>query len=399
MKALIQLKTTQPLLITLTLLCFTLSPKARAVSPAPDGGYPGQNTAEGQSALLRLAAGTYNTALGWASLGFNVTGNYNTGLGAGTLLLNTGDQNTATGAGALLNNTFGDFNTANGAFTLFNNTTGNDNTTNGTLTLFSNTTGIRNTANGSQALKSNITGELNTATGAFALSANAIGSNNTANGGFALWNNTSGNDNTALGASALFNNGTGSNNIALGAAAGTGVSTANNVICIGIAGGNLSNSFYVANVFETSIDPDNLPVYIDFTGRLGTPSSSRRFKDDITPMDKASEAVLALRPVTFHYKSDKRDRPQFGLIAEEVAKVNPDLVVRDKNGEIYTVRYDQVNAMLLNEFLKEHGKVEKLEAALDTVKKRLNEQEARIQKVSAEVEVGEPAAKTALNSQ
>ena len=399
MKALIQLKTTQPLLITLTLLCFTLSPKARAVSPAPDGGYPGQNTAEGQSALLRLAAGTYNTALGWASLGFNVTGNYNTGVGAGTLLLNTGDQNTATGAGALLNNTFGDFNTANGAFTLFNNTTGNDNTTNGTLTLFSNTTGIRNTANGSQALKSNITGELNTATGAFALSANAIGSNNTANGGFALWNNTSGNDNTALGASALFNNGTGSNNIALGAAAGTGVSTANNVICIGIAGGNLSNSFYVANVFETSIDPDNLPVYIDFTGRLGTPSSSRRFKDDITPMDKASEAVLALRPVTFHYKSDKRDRSQFGLIAEEVAKVNPDLVVRDKNGEIYTVRYDQVNAMLLNEFLKEHGKVEKLEAALDTVKKRLNEQEARIQKVSAEVEVGEPAAKTALNSQ
>jgi len=370
---------------------------AQAVTPAPDGGYPGGNTAEGQAALLNLTTGGFNTAVGFSSLRSDTTNSFNTAIGAGTLLVNTAEQNTATGAGALLSNTFGSFNTANGAFTLFNNITGDDNTANGTLALFRNTTGVRNTANGSQSLTSNITGELNTATGAFALSANAIGSNNTANGGFALWNNTTGNGNTALGASALFNNSTGSNNVALGAAAGSGISTANNVICIGIPGGNVSNSFYVANVFETSIDPDNLPVYIDFTGRLGTPSSSRRFKDDITPMDKASEAVLALQPVTFHYKSDKRDTRQFGLIAEEVAKVNSDLVVRDKNGEIYTVRYDAVNAMVLNEFLKEHRKNEEQQKQINMLTAELKEQAAQIQKVSTQLQANKPAPQVVNN--
>jgi hypothetical protein len=145
---------------------------------------------------------------------------------------------------------------------------------------------------------------LNTAAGTDALAGNATGNNNTATGGFALWDNTTGNSNIALNASALFNNMRGSNNIALGATAGTGVFTASNVICIGIPGANVNDSLYVANVFETSIDPDNLPVYIDFTGRLGTQSSSRRFKDDITSMEKASEALLSLRPVTFHYKNE-----------------------------------------------------------------------------------------------
>ena len=397
MNPLIQLKTTAPLLIALALFCFTLLPKARAVSPAPDGGYPGGNTAEGQAALLNLTTGGFNTAVGFSSLRSDTTNSFNTAIGAGTLLVNTAEQNTATGAGALLSNTFGSFNTANGAFTLFNNITGDDNTANGTLALFRNTTGVRNTANGSQSLTSNITGELNTATGAFALSANAIGSNNTANGGFALWNNTTGNGNTALGASALFNNRTGSNNVALGAAAGGGVSTANNVICIGIPGGNVSNSFYVANVFETSIDPDNLPVYIDFTGRLGTPSSSRRFKDAITPMDKASEAVLALQPVTFHYKSDKRDTRRFGLIAEEVAEVNPDLVVRNKDGEIYTVRYDAVNAMLLNEFLKEHHQVQDLKTIVAGQQKQIEALTAGLQKVSAQLGTSKPAPQVVSN--
>jgi trimeric autotransporter adhesin len=244
---------------------------------------------------------------------------------------------------------------------------------------------------------------LNTATGTDALAGNATGNNNTATGGFALWDNTTGNNNTALGASALFNNMTGSSNIAVGATAGTGVSTASNIICIGIPGANVNDSFYVANVFETSIDPDNLPVHIDFTGRLGTQSSSRRFKDDITSMNKASEAILSLRPVTFHYKNDAKARAQFGLVAEEVEKVNPDLIVRDKEGKPYSVRYDQVNAMLLNEFLKEHkafveqkrkleaqaATIARLTKTLDTVLARLDQHDSKIQSVSDQIKMAQ----------
>ena len=191
---------------------------------------------------------------------------------------------------------------------------------------------------------------------------------------------------------------TGSNNIAVGVTAGTGVSTANNVICIGIAGANVSDSFYVANVFETSIDPDNLPVHIDFTGRLGTQSSSQRFKDDIIPMDKASEVILSLRPVTFHYKNDVKARAQFGLVAEEVEKVNPDLVVRDNEGRPYSVRYDQVNAMLLNEFLKEHKafveqerKRDQQGAIIARQQKQIDVLTAGLQKVSAQLPAASPS--------
>ena len=142
-----------------------------------------------------------------------------------------------------------------------------------------------------------------------------------------------------------------------------------------------------------------MPVRIDSACRLGTTSSSRRFQTKIEPMDRASEAILALKPLTFHYKSDNTATPQFGLIAEEVAKVNPDLVVRDKNGEIYTVRYDQVNAMLLNEFLKEHKKAEKLEATVASLIATVKEQAAQIQKVSAEIELSKTGTQTALNNQ
>ena len=184
---------------------------------------------------------------------------------------------------------------------------------------------------------------------------------------------------------------TGSNNIALGATAGTGVSTASNVICIGIPGANVNDSLYVANVFETSIDPDNLPVFIDFTGRLGTQSSSRRFKDDITSMEKASEALLSLRPVTFHYKNDVKATPQFGLIAEEVAKVNPALVVPDKEGRPYSVRYDQVNAMLLNEFLKEHRAFLEEQCKVERLEKQVAALTAGLQKVSAQMAAASPS--------
>jgi hypothetical protein len=140
-------------------------------------------------------------------------------------------------------------------------------------------------------------------------------------------------------------------------------------------------------------------VYIDSDGQLGTNPSSARFKQDIHSMDQASEAILALKPVTFHYKHDANNTSQFGLIAEEVAEVNPDLVVRDKNGEIYTVRYDAVNAMLLNEFLKEHRTVRQLKATVAQQQKQIEALTAGLQKVSARLEASKAAPQTVLNSQ
>jgi hypothetical protein len=182
--------------------------------------------------------------------------------------------------------------------------------------------------------------------------------------------------------------------VALGHGAGLGVTTASNVICIGADGADVNNSCFIGNIRGvTTPNADAVPVLIDSAGQLGTMSSSRRFKEEIKPMDKASESILALKPVTFHYKSDNTGTAQFGLIAEEVARVYPDLVVRDKNGEIYTVRYDAVNAMLLNEFLKEHGKVEEQEKTIAELKSGMTalaatvkEQAAQIQKVSAQLE-------------
>jgi uncharacterized coiled-coil protein SlyX len=332
----------------------------QAVVPAPDGGYPGGNTAEGQAALLSLTSGGFNTAVGFLSLRSNTEGQFNTATGAGTLLANTADQNTATGAGAFLSNTTGDANTANGAFAL----------------LF-NTTGVANTATGNQALN----------------------------------HNTTGSQNTAIGNGALYFNTMGSSNVALGKNAGTDVTTANNVICIGADehGANLSNSCFIGNIRNvTTANGDAINVVIDSSGQLGTMSSSRRFKKKITPMYTASEAILGLRPVTFHYKSDNTGTLQFGLIAEEVAEVNPDLVVRDENGEIYTVRYDAVNAMLLNEFLKEHRTVQELQATVTEQKKsfeskfvqqqkQLEALTAGLQKVSAQLEVNKAAPQTVLN--
>ena len=430
------------ILIAFTLIVFVLAQRTQAVNPPPDGGYSGGNTAEGQAALLNLTSGTFNTAVGFFSLRALTTGKFNTAAGAGTLLANTADQNTATGAGALLSNSTGISNTANGAFALFSNTTGNDNTAIGVDALVSNSTGVSNTAIGVSALSSNIdgfrnnavginalsshtTGAFNNAFGADALSSdtrgqansafgesalvhNTTGSDNTAIGFTALFSNTTGSENTAIGFAALGNNTTGNGNIALGSFTGGGVSTANNVICIGsnVAGFNVDNSCFIGNIRDAVVAPDAAPVVIDSAGKLGTTSgSSRRFKKEIKPMDKASEAILALKPVMFHYKSDIMATPQFGLIAEEVAEVNPDLVVRDKNGEIYTVRYDAVNAMLLNEFLKEHRKVQELEAN-DAERQReikalvatVKEQAAQIQKVSAEIAMSKATSDVVLSN-
>jgi hypothetical protein len=382
-----------------------LAPGMQAVSPPPDGGYPGQNTAEGQSALLHLAGGTYNTALGWASLGFNVTGNFNTGVGAATLLNNTGDNNTATGAGALLCNTSGTENTANGSEALFSNTAGQQNTATGGQALYHN-----RTING-------ISGSNNTADGFSALFHNSNGNNNTAIGSFALVLNTTGGQNTAIGVNALQLNMTGRNNTALGYEAGSGVSTANNVICIGADGNNVDNACYIGQIFGAT-SSEGTAVFINSNGRLGTATSSRRFKDDIKPMERTSEALFALKPVTFRYKKalDPQGVAQFGLVAEDVEKVNPDLVVRDKEGKAYSVRYEQVNSMLLNEFLKEHSKVEtqarkinaqehkigeqeatisELKNDLQTVVARLKEQDSKIQRVIDRIEINNRASKVA----
>jgi hypothetical protein len=368
--------------LSLLLVCFALLPNARAVNPPPDGGYPNGNTAEGSDALFRLTSGSLNTALGLNALYHNTIGNYNT----------------ASGANALISNTSGSLNTANGVNALYRNTIGVRNTATGVQALFSNTTGSNNTAGGISALYTNTTGNYNTATGRQALYSNTTGDFNTANGVNALLSNINGASNTACGVNALQFNTLGSSNTALGIGAGSNVTTANNVICIGNSGDNHSNSCYIGNIFLATIDPGTATaVGVDANGKLGTVLSSKRFKEEIKPMDKASEVLLSLKPVTFRYKDYKESPPQFGLIAEEVAEVNPDLVIHDKKGEVCTVRYEAVNAMLLNEFLKEHKKVEKLESKLAEQEKKIEALTSGLQRVSAQLEMSHPAPRAVLN--
>jgi len=338
--------------ILMGIVCIGLLQRAHAVVPAPDGGYPNFTTAEGTNALLNLTSGAANTGLGWSSLLNVTTGSFNTGVGAGALALNNGDSNTATGAATLLLNTTGSHNTANGTAALLNNTTGSFNTATGDNALFSNTIGTENTANGAAALGANMEGSFNTAIGVGALNMNTTGASNTA----------------------------------LGNAAGLGITGDGNV-CIGalvIGAAGLNDTTWIRNINTTSqgfISNTNNYVTVRMSdGRLGFSSagftaavSSRRYKEDIKPMDKASEALLALKPVTFRLKGelDPSHRPQWGLIAEEVEKVNPDLVDRNNKGEVESVRYDMVNAMLLNEFLREHGKVKKLESTVVQQQKKI----------------------------
>jgi trimeric autotransporter adhesin len=326
----------------------------QALIPPPDGGYPGGNTAEGQAALLNLTTGGFNTAVGFLSLRSDITGSFNTAIGAGALLAETGNENTATGAGALLNDQNSVQNTANGAFALFSNTNNNANTATGYQALFQNN-----------------------------------GGSNTANGWTALHDNTTGSSNTAIGERALPNNTTGSNNTALGSVAGNNVTTANNVICIGagVFGTNVSNSCFIGQIFGAT-SASGMPVLINSDNKLGTTTSSKRFKEEIKPMNETSEALFSLKPVTFHYKKeiDPAGTSQLGLVAEDVEKVNPDLVVRDQEGKPYSVRYDQVNAMLLNEFLKEHVTVRQLKKEIAALTATVKEQAAQVQSMNARLE-------------
>jgi hypothetical protein len=384
----LQFKKVTPLrLIVFAFGCFALLPNAQAVSPPPDGGYPGGNTAEGQNALLSLTSGTYNTTVGLFSLSSNTEGNFNTAIGAGTLLANTEDENTATGAGALLSNTSGNSNTANGAFALF-----------------SNTEAVQNTASGDQALFSNDTGNDNTADGFFALLSSTTGDSNSAVGAAALRGNTTGSDNTALGRGALRNNTIGSANIAIGREAGVNQTSGSNNIYIGAFLGGIGgevNQTYIGNINTTSVnggDADFVTVNLT-TGLLGHASSSRRCKEDIKAMDSASEALYQLKPVTYRYKReiDHNQSLDYGLIAEEVADIDPNLTVCNKQGEIESVRYNAINAMLLNEFLKEHRKVQELEGNIALQQKQIEALTVGLQKVSAQLEASKPAPQVVNN--
>ena len=264
-----------------------------------------------------------------------------------------------------------------------------------------------NTALGWFALASTTDGGFNTGVGAATL-VRSIGAENTATGVGALLSNTTGSGNTANGTLALSNNTTGSDNIALGRNAGSGVITTSNVIVIGTEGNDVDNSCYIGNIFGAT-SSNGVGVFVNSNGRLGTVTSSRRFKERIKPMGDASETLFSLEPVSFRYKKgvdpeSPEGRSQFGLVAEDVEKVNPDLVVRDKEGKPYSVRYDQVNAMLLNEFLKEHKKVQDLETTVARQQKGmeiltalLKEQAAQIQKVSAQLEVNKPTPRVVKN--
>ena len=388
----------------LTLLAFlclqAAGPQAKAVVPPPDGGYAGFNTAEGQKALFSLTTGSANAAVGWFSLFSDTEGSFNTATGAGTLLFNTAASNTAFGAAALLFNTTGEDNTAVGTAALLNNANGIVNTAVGSGALRDNTDGNFNTAVGQQALSANISGQENTAVGFVALANHPTGNFNTAVGTSALLNTTAG-QNTALGAHALQTNdtgnsntavgngalvsSTGSGNIALGQNAGGSVTTASNVTCIGASGANVDNSCFIGRIYFNvqpivGTDPDS--VTITSTGRLGRGNvSSRRYKHDIQSIDTASEALYALKPVSFRYNKeyDATQTLAFGLIAEEVAEVYPDLVGRNPEGQPESVRYEQINAMLLNEFLKEHRKVEKLEATVADLATQLRQVSAQLQ--------------------
>jgi hypothetical protein len=395
---------TSLLLILFVVGCFTLRPVTRAVNPPPDGGYVNFNTAEGQNALFNLSTGSANTAVGWFSLWSNTDTSFNTGVGAGTLLLNTADENTAVGAAALLLNVIGFENTAVGVAALENNTEGN-----------------LNTATGSRALVNNIDGNSNTATGAQALQDNATGGGNTATGRSALQANTSGDTNTAIGINALQGNTTGSGNIALGGGAGAFLTTGNDNINIGHFGvadesstiriGMDQSRTFIAGINGVAVT--GTAVVVDGNGQLGVAPFSNRFKEEIKPMNQQSEAIFTLKPVSFHYKKeiDPTSMVQFGLVAEDVGKINPDLVVYDKEGKPYSVRYEQINAMLLNEFLKEHVKVEEqnqkiqdqeamiieLKKDVDALVDRLKEQDSKIQRVSDQIKTRGSASQMVLN--
>jgi hypothetical protein len=431
MKSLIKLKTTTLLVIPLVLACFALLPRAQAAtpellpSPKPDGFYSGFNTAEGLNALFNVntATGQFNTALGFAALKFDTSGAHNTGVGAQALLHNTlGSFNTAVGENAMVFNTTGSMNMALGQGALANNSLGSSNTAMGFQALNANTAS-GNVAVGFQALLVNTTAGFppddgtNNAIGYQALESNQTGADNQAFGFRALQSNTVGDFNNAVGWHALILS-TGSFNTAIGDFAGGALAHGSGNVYIGASVGGLAtedNHTYIRNINTTNVNgggADFVTVNLA-SGLLGHLSSSRRYKEDIKPMDKASEVLYQLKPVTYRFKKeiDATQSLDYGLVAEEVAKIDPKLAIRDAKGQIESVRYLAIYNMMLNEFLKEHqtvkalkSTVEKQEAIIAQQQKGMEalvatvkEQAAQIQKVSAQVETIKPAPKVVAN--
>jgi hypothetical protein len=379
----------------------------------------------GQGAGSKLTSGSNNSGVGYQALGANTTGIFNTGIGDLALDVNVGGSfNTATGAFALGSSTNGSFdtavgygamasslnavnNTSVGFQSLFLNTNGNNNTATGYEALFANTAN-NNTAFGAAALSDNTTGSGNVAVGDNALTANALGNNNTAVGHQALSSTTGVGANTAIGYDALQLDTTGGENVAIGAGALTTLTTGSGNIAIGNGaglqlggtssenidigdsgsftdqntiriGGVIHHDTYIAGIYGSTA-ASGVQVFIDSNGHLGTLTSSARFKQNIRSMGDESDVLLSLRPVSFQYKPDydPQGTPQFGLIAEEVDKVDPDLVARDGNNHIYTVRYQAVSAMLLNEFLKQHQTITSQNQAIQALKQQNESLEKRL---------------------
>jgi hypothetical protein len=353
------------LLIVILLVAGQRAP-AQGFNEAAAGG-AAENTATGKSALSSNATGNYNTATGGYALEKNTGGSHNTATGYFSLNGNTtGTENTANGYTALNFNTTGHDNTANGSYALEANTIGHSNTAMGTYALTGNTTGIENAAVGMKALFSSTTGSQNTADGFFALYS-STGSRNTATGTRALNYLTTGEDNVALGYEAGYNVATGSGNIEIGS---QGDKDDMETIRLGTQG--TQKQTIIAGIFGTTAT-GGVPVVVTPTGQLGTVTSSAQYKRNIRDMGAASDALMALRPVTFQYKAeiDPTGTPQFGLIAEEVEKVAPELVVRDAKHQVYSVRYDAVNAMLLNQVQKQQRTIDAQQKILADLAARL----------------------------
>lgn len=370
----------------------------------------GANTGHGFAALAANSTGFGNTGNGWFALGANTTGASNTASGSVALANNTtGSENTAVGDSALLFNTQASNNTAVGFASLKSTTTGGDNTAMGKNSLASNVTGTRNTAIGSNSLANNLS-EGNTAVGFFTLLKNTEGFENTAVGSYAMIENTTGRSNIALGdgalkenvggqenvgvgSAALGKNRFGSDNIAIGYFAGFDMINGHNNIHIGNKGavesdtsriGTTQTRTFIAGIRGvTTGSASGVPVLIDSAGQLGTASSSQRVKDDIADMGGASDVLAQLRPVTFTYKAHAKiaDKPrQYGLIAEEVAAVAPDLVARSASGEIETVYYQHLAPMLLNELQKQRRTIQRQAELLSTMAGELDAIKAQLTK-------------------
>ena len=343
-------------------------------------------TAFGFEALRFNTTGGANAAFGYNTLTMNTTGSWNTASGHQALLFNTqGDGNTATGYQALILNVTGNYNTALGQATLSGNTTGNDNTAVGSAALFPNTTGNGNTATASAALTNNTTGSYNTANGFASLNNNTQGSYNTALGVNALQNNIMGVANSAVGFGALGNS-TGGGNIALGVAAGNQLTAGDNNIYIGSPGRpsesgairigtpNTHQRIYVQGIWATPVRR-GADVVVDSNGQLGIEVSSERYKTDVLPMEVPTDKVRQLRPVTFHVQADAAGERRYGLIAEEVDKVYPELVVKDENGRVESVRYAELAPILLKEVQQQqetidlqHEELVRLKAQYDSLR-------------------------------